>query len=133
MISAHNGRTVMNRENVKKARYDILLIAVLLFISALALGIMLLSRTEGERVVVEINGTQAAQYSLSVNGEYPLNGGTNILVIENGEAYLRYADCPDKVCVNTGRIKYEGQTIVCLPNKIAITVRGTEGGVDIVQ
>lgn len=123
----------MNRENVKKARYDILLIAVLLFISALALGIMLLSRTEGERVVVEINGTQAAQYSLSVNGEYPLNGGTNILVIENGEAYLRYADCPDKVCVNTGRIKYEGQTIVCLPNKIAITVRGTEGGVDIVQ
>ena len=123
----------MNRENVKKARYDILLIAVLLFISALALGIMLLSRTEGERVVVEINGTQAAQYYLSVNGEYPLNGGTNILVIENGEAYLRYADCPDKVCVNTGRIKYEGQTIVCLPNKIAITVRGTEGGVDIVQ
>ena len=123
----------MNRENVKKARYDILLIAVLLFISALALGIMLLSRTEGERVVVEINGTQAAQYSLSVNGEYPLNGGTNILVIENGEAYLRYADCHDKICVNTGRIKYEGQTIVCLPNKIAITVRGTEGGVDIVQ
>ena len=117
----------------KTLRYDILLIAVLLFVSALALGIMLLSRTEGERVVVEINGTQAAQYSLSVNGEYPLNGGTNILVIENGEAYLRYADCPDKVCVNTGRIKYEGQTIVCLPNKIAITVRGTEGGVDIVQ
>jgi hypothetical protein len=117
----------------KTLRYDILLIAVLLFVSALALGIMLLSRTEGERVSVEINGVQTAQYSLSVDGEYPLNGGTNILVIENGEAYLRYADCPDKVCVNTGRIRYEGQTIVCLPNKVAITVRGAEGGVDIVQ
>ena len=123
----------MNRENVKKARYDILLIAVLLFVSALALGIMLLSRTEGERVSVEINGVQTAQYSLSVDGEYPLNGGTNILVIENGEAYLRYADCPDKVCVNTGRIRYEGQTIVCLPNKVTVTVRGTGDGVDIVQ
>ena len=117
----------------KTLRYDILLIAVLLFVSALALGIMLLSRSEGERVVVEINGAQAAVYSLSVDGEYPLNGGTNILVIENGEAYLIYADCPDKVCVNTGKIKYEGQTIVCLPNKLSVTVRGTDGGVDIVQ
>ncbi len=124
----------MNGTNVKKTiRYDILLIAVLLFVSALAVGITLLSREEGERVVVEINGAQAAVYSLAVDGEYPLNGGTNILVIENGEAYLRYADCPDKVCVNTGKIKYEGQTIVCLPNRLSVTVRGADGGADIVQ
>ena len=119
--------------NVKKLRYDILLIAVLLFISAVSVGLLMLTRTAGERVVVEHNGTQIASYLLSVDGEYVLNGGTNVLVIEGGEAYLRYADCPDKVCVNTGKIKYEGQTIVCLPNKIAITVRGTDGGVDIVQ
>ncbi|MBQ2732986.1 MAG: NusG domain II-containing protein [Clostridia bacterium] len=123
----------MSGNNVKKLRYDILLIAVLLFVSALAVGITLLTREAGERVVVEINGVQTAVYPLSVDGEYPLNGGTNILVIENGEAYLRYADCPDKVCVNTGKIRYEGQTIVCLPNKLSVTVRGTDGGADIVQ
>ncbi len=124
----------MNGKNVRKTvRYDILLIAVLLFVSALAVGITLLSRDEGESVTVEINGVQTAAYPLSIDGEYPLNGGTNILVIENGEAYMRYADCPDKVCVNTGKIKYGGQTIVCLPNKLAVTVRGTDGGADIVQ
>ena len=119
--------------NVKKLRYDILLIAVLLFISAISVGLLMLNRTVGERVVVEQNGAQIASYLLTVDGEYALNGGTNVLVIEDGEAYLRYADCPDKVCVNTGKIKYEGQTIVCLPNKIAITVRGTANGVDIIQ
>ncbi len=124
----------MNGTNVKKTiRYDILLIAVLLFVSAISVGALLINRKAGERVVVEIDGAQAAVYSLAIDGEYPLNGGTNILVIENGEAYLRYADCPDKVCVHTGKIKYEGQTIVCLPNRLSVTVRGTDSGVDIVQ
>lgn len=123
----------MNGTNVKKLRYDILLIAVLLFVSAVSVGALLINRNAGERVVVEINGTQTAVYPLSLDGEYALNGGTNILVVENGEAYLRYADCPDKVCVHTGKIKYEGQTIVCLPNRLSVTVRGTDGGVDIVQ
>ena len=122
-----------SKNNVKILRYDILLIAALLLVSALAVGLLMLTRTVGERVIVEQNGTQVAVYALGVDGEYPLNGGTNILVIKNGEAYLSYADCPDKVCVNTGRIKYEGQTIVCLPNKLSVTVRGTDGGADIVQ
>lgn len=123
----------MNGKNAKNAlRYDILLIAVLLFVSALSVALMLVFRRGGDRVAVEIDGSLVCEYSLAENGEYPLNGGTNILVIENGEAYLRYADCPDKVCVNTGKISYVGQTIVCLPNRVTVTVIGG-GGVDIVQ
>jgi len=123
----------MNGKNAKSAlRYDILLIAVLLFVSALSVALMLVFRRGGDRVAVEIDGSLVCEYSLAENGEYPLNGGTNILVIENGEAYLRYADCPDKVCVNTGKISYVGQTIVCLPNRVTVTVIGG-GGVDIVQ
>ena len=124
----------MNGKNAKSAlRYDILLIAVLLFVSALAVGALLLFRQGGDKVTVEIDGRLVAEYSLAEDGEYPLNGGTNILVIENGAAYLRYADCPDKVCVNTGKISYKWQTIVCLPNRLTVTVRGAAGGVDIVQ
>ena len=54
----------MNGTNVKKMRYDILLIAVLLFISAVSVGLLMLTRTVGERVVVEHNGTQIASYLL---------------------------------------------------------------------
>lgn len=117
----------------KSLRFDIIIIALLLVISALFLLLTLVRRTDGSTVDVEIRGEVVAKYNLAQNGEYSLNGGTNILVIENGEAYLSYADCPDHTCVRTGKIKYVGQSIVCLPNKVTMTVRGNSEGVDFVS
>ena len=115
-------------------RYDIILISALLLIASIILGVTLLSRTDGAYVEIEQPGVPTVSYPLSVNREYSLNGGTNILVIENGEAYLKDADCPDKTCVKTGRIRYVGQSIICLPNRISITVKGAvDDGVDIVS
>jgi hypothetical protein len=95
---------------------------------------MTLLREEGATVVVEIDGVTVATYSLFENGEYSLNGGTNVLVIENGQAYLNYSDCPDHTCEKTGKIQYVGQTIVCLPNLLTITIKGeADGGVDFVS
>ena len=127
----------MKLENAKQAprlRYDLILIGVLLAVSLAVLLITTLTRRDGGYVEIEKSGQVIASYSLSINAEYELNGGTNILVIENGEAYLKDANCPDKTCVKTGRIRYVGQSIICLPNEISITVRGnSDGGVDFVS
>ena len=122
-------------EKVKKQyRIDIIVIVSILIVSLLTLLIVTLNKTEGSVAVVEINGTNVAEYSLMNNGEYSINGGTNILVIENGVAYLNYSNCPDHTCEQTGKIKYVGQSIICLPNKVSITIKGdTEGGVDLVS
>lgn len=118
----------------KKYRLDIIVISAILLISLVLLLIVMLSKEEGEVAVVEINGTVVATYSLQQNGEYSLNGGTNVLVIEDGKAYLNYSNCPDHTCEKTGKIQYVGQSIICLPNKITITVKGeAEGGVDFVS
>jgi hypothetical protein len=83
---------------------------------------------------VEINGTVAGEYPLDIPGVFSLNGGSNVLVIENGEAYLNYSNCPDHTCEKTGKLRYVGETIVCLPNKLSVTVKGsTDGGVDLVS
>ena len=50
------------------------------------------------------------------------------MVIENGEAYMKYADCPDGVCKSTGRIKYNGQSIICLPNRVSVMIESGEMG-----
>ena len=120
---------------MEKKRYkrDLLLISSLLCLSFMVVLIMLVFREEGGHVVVTVDGDETSRYELSVDGEYELNGGTNILVVENGEAYLRYADCPDKTCVKRGRIKYSGQSIVCLPNKLTVRVIGADSNVDIVS
>ena len=127
----------MKTENLKQTprlRYDLILIGALLFVSLGVLLITTLTRREGGYVEIEQSGQVIATYSLSINAEYELNGGTNILVIENGEAYLKDANCPDKTCVKTGKIRYVNQSIICLPNEISITVRGnSDDGVDIVS
>ena len=54
--------------------------------------------------------------------------------VEGGEVYMSYSDCPDHVCENTGRVRYVGQTIICLPNHLAITIIGeADDAVDFVS
>ena len=110
---------------IRKYRLDIIVIAALLLLSLLVLTVVQLTRKDGAYAEVTLDGQTVAKYPLSVDGTYALNNGTNVLVIENGTAYMSYSDCPDHVCENTGRVKYVGQTIVCLPNRLTVTVVGT--------
>lgn len=112
---------------------DIILIAGVLIVAALLFLAVELTREEGARVVVKVDGTPVAEYSLAESGTYELNGGTNILVIEDGKAWLCDADCPDHLCVKQGKIHRTGETITCLPNKLTVTVLGADDGVDLIS
>ena len=112
---------------------DIILIVSILLIALAAFLFIELGKEEGARVVVAVEGHEIATYSLSENGEYSLNGGTNILHIEGGMAWLTEANCPDKLCVHQGKIEKTGEVITCLPNKLTVTVKGADGGVDLVS
>lgn len=116
-----------------KRRADLLVIGALL---ALALALYLVigaTRTEGGAVVVRVDGIETERHALSESGTYPLNGGSNILVIGDGQAWLSDANCPDLLCVRQGKIRYTGQSIICLPNRLTVTVEGGESdGVDFV-
>lgn len=117
-----------------KIKYgDLFLILFFLLLAAVLYLLLTGGRTAGAEVIVRVNGQETARYSLSQDGEYPLNGGSNILVIGGGEAWLRDANCPDKLCVRQGKIRLNGQTITCLPNKLTVTVAGGEDApVDII-
>jgi hypothetical protein len=110
----------------KKLVADIILVASLLVISLSVFIVIRLTKQDGDVAVVTVNNVVVGEYSLSVDGEYSLNGGTNILVIENGKAFVTYANCPDGLCVNQGKISLTGDRIVCLPNKLMIEIRGAE-------
>ncbi len=116
----------------KSKRWDLLLVAFFLLLSAALYFLLRQGQTAGAEVLVRVNGQETARYSLAEEGEYALNGGSNILVISGGEAWLREANCPDKLCVRQGKIHLSGQTITCLPNKLTVTVVGGEQTVDVV-
>ena len=111
---------------------DILIIVGILLIAFVSFLIIELTKDEGAYVVVRVDGVEVGKYSLELDGEYELNGGTNILHIKDGKAFLADAKCPDKLCVNQGSIDKGGETITCLPNKLTITVYGVEADVELV-
>lgn len=108
----------------KKLMADIILIGTLLIVSLSVFLIINLTKEEGAMAVVTVDGQKVAEYPLSRDGEYSLNGGTNTLVIEGGKAYVTYASCPDGLCINQGRISMIGERIVCLPNRVMIEIVG---------
>lgn len=112
---------------------DVILIASILVVAIVLFVAMELTRQEGAFVLVRVDGQEVGRYALSEDGAYALNGGTNVLRIEDGTAYMTEADCPDKLCVHQGRISKSGQVITCLPNKLTVTVRGAEGAVDLIS
>lgn len=115
----------------KRRLADVLVIVFFLVVSLL-LFLLIGKRKEGSEVRVMVEGKEIGVYSLSRDGEFSLNGGTNALIIKDGKAYMADADCPDKLCVRQGKIHRNGETITCLPNKLTVTVIDEEGEVDLV-
>ena len=112
---------------------DFILIGIILLIIIASFILVGALSKDGAYVVVRVDGEQVAKYSLQEDGEYQLNGGSNLLRIEQGKAYLIYADCKDKLCVKHGKIDKSGQTITCLPNRLTITVYESDVKVDLVS
>lgn len=57
------------------------------------------------------------------------NGHENQFSIKNGTVTMTKADCHDQTCVRTRGIHTPGQSIVCLPHRIVLTITAT-GSVD---
>ncbi len=108
-----------------KKKNDIKLIFGIIIVAVLFLLFRFMTAEEGAVAVVYVDGKKIAEYSLSEERTVSVegyDGGYNILVIEDGKAYLSDADCPDGLCVGMGEIEYDGETIVCLPHKVVIEI-----------
>ena len=119
----------------KKHRNDIILIAVLLVVAGAAFGLIQLNKKSGGYAVVVQDGKETAVYPLNEDASVKITSptGFNTLVIKDGKADVTDADCPDRICVNQHSISYDGETIVCLPNKLVVKiVSDAESDVDII-
>ena len=109
---------------IKKYKLDILIVGIIIFISLITSLIISLTKEQGNLVVVKIKNEEIASYQLNIDGKYSLNNGTNILVIEDNYAWIVEADCPDKLCIKKGKISNVGESIICLPHRLIITIEG---------
>ncbi len=108
-------------------RGDILLVLGLLVLSAALGAAMLLLSPEPEYVVITVDGSEVARLPLDTDCVYSI-GDTNTIEISGGSVRMIYASCTDELCIHMGSIKSGGQSIVCLPNKVVVSIVGGDDG-----
>ena len=83
-------------------------------------------RSQGSIIVITRNGELYGTYNLSQNQTIEIENTdyevTNTLQIKDGVAKMIEADCPDKLCMHQKAISVSKENIVCLPNRIVVTV-----------
>lgn len=115
---------------IRKA--DIVLAAVLLMFCAALAYMSAAQGSAGTEVRVDADGQLYGVYSLDENQIIDIDSekGHNQIKIEDGKVLMTEADCPDGYCLNqhkaSGGISSSKQTIVCLPNKVVISLKGDE-------
>ena len=105
----------MNK-NDWKLIISIALIAIILLVFPL-----MQSPQEDPLIKITIDGKLYGYYELSVNQTIIIDD-RNTLEIKDCCAKMVSASCPDQICVNHLPIRKYGESIICLPNKILVTV-----------
>lgn len=115
------------------ARADIIIILLVALLALASVFLVFNSSGSPKYASVKLNGKAIAEYSLDRTGEYELSGENGItltLAIEKDGVFVRHAECPDKLCEKTGKISGAGQSIICLPAKISISLEGGSEEID---
>ena len=142
-----------NSPKLTPGKYDLIVVAAVLALAAL-LGVRFWLSSEPESgallAVVEIDGAEVDRFTLAQAAEetrtYTNNGVTLTVApcatvkrdaetrtqTETAGVRVVSSDCPTQDCVHTGQISRAGQSIVCLPAHIVITLAGADADYDLI-
>jgi hypothetical protein len=117
---------------------DYLLLLFLLFMAGM--GYLLhghATTTDAKILIVQHGQTIIQKINLqniktATELKIPTEHGQMIVNVDNDGAYVVSSPCRDKLCVHQGKITRPGQTIVCLPEEVLLTLitPGKESAID---
>lgn len=118
-------------------RGDIIIVALLMLSSFIPLGVFsyqqAMAAGSALQVVVEVDGEVIHTFDLLDDGKTETfvytddHGHENTIVREGLSVRMAEASCNDQVCVKMNPIDAAGETILCLPHRVLVEVRSTNG------
>lgn len=109
----------------KPTLWDGAVALIILLLSGLSFLLLSPSHKAGSVAVITADGQEITRLELTQPGSYPIKVPYPItLTVENGAIRVSEAHCPGQDCLHTGAISRTGQTIVCLPNRLVISISG---------
>ena len=106
---------------------DIIIISILILVSLLAFVIYKLAFADKPAKAeiyfksqlvetIELSGGEDRIFSI------PQKQNVTLHLNEEGSINFEHSDCPDKVCINAGKLRTVGESAACLPNEIIIKI-----------
>lgn len=123
----------MTRNLCRPTVFDFLLVAVLLALPGWALV--------GNLRGAHSDSAANVYHDNRLLGVYPLSRDQTVFIgdrarpdmvieIKSGRVRVAESNCPNQVCVRTGWVSRPGRTIICVPNRVVIKVKGRMSNVD---
>lgn len=118
----------MNERKLISRRGVFALLALLVLCLALFLlyrflpgGTVAIVEKNGEEVLRQELSQLTAEKTVTVEGENDIT--LTVAFYPDGAAVLS-SECPDKICVNKGKLTRGGEAAICLPAKVSLRLEG---------
>ncbi len=118
----------------KKYIGDLVIITAILAL-CIVLGVAIYSTsTNTNSVNITLDGNVCKTLPLTKDAEFSPDGGSTVVTICDGRAYISKSDCHDGLCMDMKPVTKDGGSVICLPNRVTITRadQNTSGGTDYV-
>ena len=102
---------------------DIILVVMLIIVSVM---LFVFSFGGNDSLVAEIyvGGEKAHSIALNeVEESYTLNENYCQLLVEKDGVSFVFSNCGDQLCVKRGKLKNQGDTMACVPEKIVVVLK----------
>ena len=121
-------KTRARKNDPAMKKKDIIIITLALLA---ALALYLVSQVslgaEASVVVVTVDGKEVLRKPLAMENRYEIaqdDGSLNVIRVEDGAVFMEEANCRDGLCIRQGKMRNGAKTIVCLPHKVVVQLKG---------
>jgi len=105
---------------------DIVLVCIILALCATLPLIFANNEKNENMVVVSVDGVQTHEHSLLEDAVFSPDGGHTYVTVKGGKAYISKSDCPDGLCMKMKGVDKNGGSVICLPNRVSVAVKGKD-------
>ena len=114
-------------------RYDLLIMGIAVVL-ALCVYLFFFANRAAVQAEVRMHGRTVQTITLEEDKVFSLAEHPAIqFIVSNGRIAFYKSDCPDQICVRNGFLHLVGQSSVCLPNRVVLTIvslADDEDGID---
>jgi hypothetical protein len=110
-------------------------VVILVAVALVVVSWIVMHRTRGAVAVVHVDGKVVATVDLTSREPQTLHI-TGVLgplvIVADGKGSIRVtkSTCSDQICVHTVPARSPGDQIICVPNRMVITIEGKGTGID---